>query len=208
MAAAWPVLAAICALSDTDQEAVELQAIDRVHRFGQDKPVEIIRFVVDDSIEDKMIRASLLMPCSAHCCSAAAAQDCARRGVGAQAHIASADRAQRPRRQHDDQGALINAVYMLTRSQENFESASIGCGDFADSILSRLRFNDRLNLPVQRVHACACSSPRYSHSSRARLDRSNSTRSTQDAPHGLSPLLGGPWGSRFARSQPLISIWP
>lgn len=39
------------------QEAVELQAIDRVHRFGQDKPVEIIRFVVDDSIEDKMICA-------------------------------------------------------------------------------------------------------------------------------------------------------
>ena len=49
---------AICALPDPAQEAVELQAIDRVHRFGQDKAVEIIRFVVDDSIEDKMIRAS------------------------------------------------------------------------------------------------------------------------------------------------------
>ena len=48
-------------------EAVELQAIDRyvvriavadvlsVHRFGQEKDVEVVRFLVKDSIEEKMI---------------------------------------------------------------------------------------------------------------------------------------------------------
>ena len=34
--------------------AVEQQAIDRVHRLGQTKPVSIIRYVVDSSIEINM----------------------------------------------------------------------------------------------------------------------------------------------------------
>lgn len=36
--------------------AVESQAIDRVHRMGQDKEVRVIRFVCEDSIEEKMLR--------------------------------------------------------------------------------------------------------------------------------------------------------
>ena len=35
--------------------AVEDQAIDRVHRIGQDKPVIVKRFIVVDSVEEKMI---------------------------------------------------------------------------------------------------------------------------------------------------------
>lgn len=35
--------------------AIENQAIDRVHRFGQLREVHIIRFLVDKSIEDRMI---------------------------------------------------------------------------------------------------------------------------------------------------------
>ncbi|KAF2126501.1 hypothetical protein P153DRAFT_399276 [Dothidotthia symphoricarpi CBS 119687] len=36
--------------------AVEAQAIDRVHRMGQEKPVKVVRFVVEGSIEEKMLR--------------------------------------------------------------------------------------------------------------------------------------------------------
>ncbi|KAI5251410.1 hypothetical protein E4T42_04291 [Aureobasidium subglaciale] len=36
--------------------AVESQAIDRVHRMGQTQEVNIVRFVVDQSIEEKMLR--------------------------------------------------------------------------------------------------------------------------------------------------------
>jgi len=36
--------------------AVEAQAIDRVHRMGQEKSVRVIRFVCRDSIEEKMLR--------------------------------------------------------------------------------------------------------------------------------------------------------
>ena len=36
--------------------AVEAQAIDRVHRMGQDSAVKVIRFVVQGSIEEKMLR--------------------------------------------------------------------------------------------------------------------------------------------------------
>lgn len=36
--------------------AVEAQAIDRVHRMGQDKPVRVVRFVCTQSIEEKMLR--------------------------------------------------------------------------------------------------------------------------------------------------------
>ncbi|KAH7138828.1 SNF2 family N-terminal domain-containing protein, partial [Dendryphion nanum] len=36
--------------------AVEAQAIDRVHRMGQEKDVRVIRFVVEESIEEKMLR--------------------------------------------------------------------------------------------------------------------------------------------------------
>lgn len=36
--------------------AIEAQAIDRVHRMGQTDPVKVIRFVVERSIEEKMLR--------------------------------------------------------------------------------------------------------------------------------------------------------
>jgi DNA repair protein RAD5 len=36
--------------------AVEAQAIDRVHRMGQEKAVRVVRFVVEGSIEEKMLR--------------------------------------------------------------------------------------------------------------------------------------------------------
>jgi len=36
--------------------AIEAQAIDRVHRMGQVKPVKVVRFVVERSIEEKMLR--------------------------------------------------------------------------------------------------------------------------------------------------------
>lgn len=36
--------------------AVEAQAVDRVHRMGQTEEVKIIRFVVEGSIEEKMLR--------------------------------------------------------------------------------------------------------------------------------------------------------
>lgn len=36
--------------------AVEAQAIDRVHRMGQSESVEVVRFVVEGSIEEKMLR--------------------------------------------------------------------------------------------------------------------------------------------------------
>jgi DNA repair protein RAD5 len=36
--------------------AVEAQAIDRVHRMGQEKEVVVTRFIVDESIEEKMLR--------------------------------------------------------------------------------------------------------------------------------------------------------
>ena len=36
--------------------AVEAQAIDRVHRMGQERSVRVVRFVVEGSIEEKMLR--------------------------------------------------------------------------------------------------------------------------------------------------------
>jgi DNA repair protein RAD5 len=36
--------------------AVEAQAIDRVHRMGQTEAVDVVRFVVEGSIEEKMLR--------------------------------------------------------------------------------------------------------------------------------------------------------
>jgi DNA repair protein RAD5 len=36
--------------------AVEAQAIDRVHRMGQEGSVRVVRFVVEGSIEEKMLR--------------------------------------------------------------------------------------------------------------------------------------------------------
>lgn len=36
--------------------AIEAQAIDRVHRMGQTDPVKVVRFVVERSIEEKMLR--------------------------------------------------------------------------------------------------------------------------------------------------------
>jgi len=36
--------------------AVEAQAIDRVHRMGQDEEVKVIRFIVAGSIEGRMLK--------------------------------------------------------------------------------------------------------------------------------------------------------
>ncbi len=36
--------------------AVEAQAIDRVHRMGQEKEVQVVRFVCEESIEEKMLK--------------------------------------------------------------------------------------------------------------------------------------------------------
>jgi SNF2 family DNA or RNA helicase len=38
--------------------AVEAQAIDRVHRMGQTEEVHVTRFVVEGSIEEKMLKVS------------------------------------------------------------------------------------------------------------------------------------------------------
>lgn len=35
--------------------AVEMQAEERIHRIGQTRPVNIVRFVVEDSIEQRML---------------------------------------------------------------------------------------------------------------------------------------------------------
>jgi len=36
--------------------AVEAQAVDRVHRMGQEREVKVVRFVCEDSIEEKMLK--------------------------------------------------------------------------------------------------------------------------------------------------------
>ena len=36
--------------------AVEAQAIDRVHRMGQEKEVKVTRFVIEQSIEERMLK--------------------------------------------------------------------------------------------------------------------------------------------------------
>ena len=36
--------------------AVEFQAMDRIHRLGQFKPVKVVRFVVEGTIEDRILR--------------------------------------------------------------------------------------------------------------------------------------------------------
>jgi DNA repair protein RAD5 len=36
--------------------AVEAQAIDRVHRMGQTDEVEVKRFIVKDSVEERMLK--------------------------------------------------------------------------------------------------------------------------------------------------------
>jgi SNF2 family DNA or RNA helicase len=42
--------------------AVEAQAIDRVHRMGQTEEVHVTRFVVEGSIEEKMLKVSSEFP--------------------------------------------------------------------------------------------------------------------------------------------------
>ena len=34
---------------------MESQAVDRIHRLGQTKPVDIIRFIIKDSIEERIL---------------------------------------------------------------------------------------------------------------------------------------------------------
>ena len=36
--------------------AVEAQAIDRVHRMGQERDVRVYRFIVKDSVEERMVK--------------------------------------------------------------------------------------------------------------------------------------------------------
>lgn len=36
--------------------AIEAQAIDRVHRMGQDDEVKVCRFIVKDSVEERMLK--------------------------------------------------------------------------------------------------------------------------------------------------------
>lgn len=38
-----------------DPSAHQNQAVDRVYRLGQTKPVQTVRFVIDGSIEDRML---------------------------------------------------------------------------------------------------------------------------------------------------------
>ena len=35
---------------------MEDQAIDRIHRIGQQNSVKVIRFIIDNSVEEKMLR--------------------------------------------------------------------------------------------------------------------------------------------------------
>ena len=45
----------VCIIADPWwNEAVEKQAIDRLHRFGQKKIVTVLRLISEDSIEEKM----------------------------------------------------------------------------------------------------------------------------------------------------------
>ncbi|EHA8592214.1 putative Helicase-like transcription factor CHR27 [Cocos nucifera] len=36
--------------------AVERQAQDRIHRIGQYKPIKTVRFVIEDSIEERILK--------------------------------------------------------------------------------------------------------------------------------------------------------
>ena len=36
--------------------AIESQAMDRVHRLGQTRPLRIVRLIIEDSIESKIIQ--------------------------------------------------------------------------------------------------------------------------------------------------------
>jgi len=38
--------------------SVEYQAMDRIHRLGQHRPVTVIKIVIEDSIEDQVCRVS------------------------------------------------------------------------------------------------------------------------------------------------------
>jgi hypothetical protein len=42
--------------------AVEYQAMDRIHRIGQFRPIEVVRFFIADSIEDRILRLQVPAP--------------------------------------------------------------------------------------------------------------------------------------------------
>lgn len=42
--------------------SVEYQAMDRIHRLGQKRPVKVIKLVVEDSIEDQVSLPYILFP--------------------------------------------------------------------------------------------------------------------------------------------------
>ena len=41
--------------------AVDEQAIDRVHRIGQIRPVTVVRFICSDTIEDRILQMQVKM---------------------------------------------------------------------------------------------------------------------------------------------------
>jgi DNA repair protein RAD16 len=42
-------------LSVSQQPAIEQQAIDRVMRIGQTRPVTVVRFLMEDSVEERIV---------------------------------------------------------------------------------------------------------------------------------------------------------
>jgi hypothetical protein len=43
--------------------SVEYQAMDRIHRLGQKRPVKVIKLVVEDSIEDQVSQIPHVVSC-------------------------------------------------------------------------------------------------------------------------------------------------
>jgi hypothetical protein len=65
--AARPVLR--CAALRCRNPSVEDQAADRVHRLGQTRPVEVLRYVARGTIEERLLE--LQVQCAVHMCRCA-----------------------------------------------------------------------------------------------------------------------------------------